>query len=290
MEYEGIVYRPPSEANSLIIQVTIGCSHNSCTFCSMYKGKQFRIKDVSIVKNELKEFRKMYKSVKRIFLADGDAFILKTKDLIEILKEIKKLFPECERISSYATAQDILNKNEEDISRIKHAGLTLLYMGVESGSDSILIDINKKVTAEELVTAGQKAIRLGMRLSVTLVSGIGGVLKSKEHAIESAKVISKINPDYVGLLTLMVEKDTLMYDKIKSSEIVLLSPKDVMFETYEFIKTLDVSDCLFRSNHASNYVSLGGNLNRDKVKILNKIEIYLNDDEDNFKDERYRAL
>jgi len=206
LEYEGTVYRPPSEANSLIIQVTIGCSHNSCTFCSMYKGKQFRIKDVSVVKNELKEYRKMYKSVKRIFLADGDAFILKTKDLIEILSEIKDLFPECERISSYATPHDILNKSDEDINLLRDYGLTLLYMGVESGSDMIL-----------------------------------------------------------------------------------LSPKEVMVETYEFIKNLKVSNCLFRSNHASNYVSLGGNLNRDKEKILNQIKTYLNDRGD-FKDERYRAL
>lgn len=289
MEYVGTVYRPPSEANSLIIQVTIGCSHNSCTFCSMYKGKPFRIKDVSIIKKELKEFRKMYRSVKRIFLADGDAFVLKTKDLIEILSEIKKIFPECERISSYATAQDILKKSDKDINMLKDYGLTFLYMGVESGSDSILLKINKKVTANEMIMAGKKAIRSGMQLSVTLISGLGGIEKSREHAIESAKVISEINPDYVGLLTLMVEKDTSMYDQIKSSEMTLLSPKEVMAETYEFVKNLNVTNCVFRSNHASNYVSLGGNLNRDKERVLNEIETYLND-KGTFNAERYRAL
>ena len=289
MEYVGTVYRPPSEANSLIIQVTIGCSHNSCSFCSMYKGKQFRIKDVSIIKKELKEFRKMYRSVKRIFLADGDAFVLETKDLIEILSEIKKIFPECERISSYATAQDILKKSDKDINMLKDYGLTFLYMGVETGSDSILLKINKKVTAKEMIMAGKKAIRSGMQLSVTLISGIGGIEKSREHAIESAKVISEINPDYVGLLTLMVEKDTSMYDQIKSSEMTLLSPKEVMAETYEFVKNLNVANCVFRSNHASNYVSLGGNLNRDKERILNEIETYLND-KGTFNAERYRAL
>lgn len=289
MEYVGTVYRPPSEANSLIIQVTIGCSHNSCTFCSMYKGKPFRIKDVSIIKKELKEFRKMYRSVKRIFLADGDAFVLKTKDLIEILGEIKKIFPECERISSYATAQDILKKSDKDINMLKDYGLSFLYMGVESGSDSILLNINKKITAKEMIMAGKKAIRSGMQLSVTLIAGIGGIEKSREHAIESAKVISEINPDYVGLLTLMVEKDTLMYDQIKSSEMTLLSPKEVMVETYEFVKNLNVTNCVFRSNHASNYVSLGGTLNRDKERILNEIETYLND-KGTFNAERYRAL
>ncbi len=289
MNYEGTVYRPPSEASSLIVQVTIGCSHNSCTFCSMYRSKQFRIKDVSRIKDELREFRQMYRTVKRIFLADGDAFILKTEDLIEVLNEIRTLFPECERVSSYATPKDILNKSQDEIKKLQKNGLKLLYMGIESGSDKILLQINKGVTAKEIVVAGQKAIEAGMQLSATLISGIGGTVNSRDHAIDSAKVISEINPHYVGLLTLMVEEDTEMYDKIKSSEMILLSPKEVMLETYEFISNLEVSDCLFRSNHASNYVPLGGNLNRDKEKMLKELQTYLSDEAD-FKDERYRAL
>jgi len=289
LNYEGTVYRPPSEASSLIVQVTIGCSHNSCTFCSMYRSKQFRIKDVSRIKDELREFRQMYRTVKRIFLADGDAFILKTDDLMDILNEIKTLFPECERVSSYATPKDILNKSQEEIKKLQENGLKLLYMGIESGSDKILLQINKGVTAKEIVVAGQKAIEAGMQLSVTLISGIGGTVNYRDHAIDSAKVISEINPHYVGLLTLMVEEDTEMYDKIKSSEMILLSPKEVMLETYEFISNLEVSDCLFRSNHASNYVPLGGNLNRDKEKMLKELQTYLSDEAD-FKDERYRAL
>ncbi len=289
MKYEGTVYRPPSEANSLIVQVTIGCSHNSCTFCSMYRRKQFRVKDVSTIKDELREFRQMYKTVKRIFLADGDAFILKTEDLIEVLNEIRTLFPECERVSSYATPKDILNKSHDEIRILKDMGLKLLYMGIESGSDKILLQINKGVTAKEIVVAGQKAIKAGIQLSVTLISGIGGTVNSREHAIESAKVISEINPHYVGLLTLMIEPDTEMYDQIESSEMLLLSPKEVMLETYEFISHLEVSNCLFRSNHASNYVPLGGNLNRDKEKMLKELQTYLSDEAD-FKDERYRAL
>ena len=289
MNYEGTVYRPPSEASSLIVQVTIGCSHNSCSFCSMYRSKQFRIKDVSRIKDELREFRQMYRTVKRIFLADGDAFILKTDDLMDILNEIKTLFPECERVSSYATPKDILNKSQDEIKKLQKNGLKLLYMGIESGSDKILLQINKGVTAKEIVVAGQKAIEAGMQLSATLISGIGGTVNSRDHAIDSAKVISEINPHYVGLLTLMVEEDTEMYDKIKSSEMILLSPKEVMLETYEFISNLEVSDCLFRSNHASNYVPLGGNLNRDKEKMLKELQTYLSDEAD-FKDERYRAL
>ena len=289
VKYEGVVYRPPSEANSLIIQVTIGCSHNKCTFCSMYRDKQFKIKEISVIKNELKEFRKIYKSVKRVFLADGDAFVLSTNVLVEILNEISILFPECERVSSYATPKDILNKSDKEICLLREKGLSMLYMGIETGSDEILKEIKKGVTSNEIVTAGKRIVKSGIKLSVTLISGIGGTKKWKQHAIKSAEVISQINPQYVGLLTLMLERDTEIYNKIELSQMILLNPKEIMIEIYEFIKNLDVVDCIFRSNHASNYVSLGGNLNRDKEKILKELKSYMNDN-DEFKDERFRSL
>ncbi|MCM1990949.1 radical SAM protein [Oceanirhabdus seepicola] len=289
MKYEGVVYRPPSEARSLIIQVTIGCSHNKCTFCAMYKEKKFKIKDINLIKEELREARNLYRSVRRIFLADGDAFILKTSELIEILLEIKDLFPECERVSSYATPRDIINKSNEDIRMIREHGLEMLYMGIESGSDEILKIINKGVTAQEIINAGKKAIECGMKLSATLISGIGGVDKWRDHAVESARVISEINPHYVGLLTLMVEEGTELHMRISRGEMVLLQPQQVIAETYEFINNLEVSECIFRSNHASNYVPLGGTLNRDKEKILQVLKQYMNG-EGYFKDEQYRSL
>ncbi len=289
MNYEGTVYRPPSEARSLIIQVTIGCSHNKCTFCSMYKEKKFRIMEINSIKEQLREARNFHRSVKRIFLADGDALILKTSDLIEILKEIKRLFPECERVSSYATPRDIINKNDEELKSLREFGLEMLYMGIESGSDEILKTINKGVTAKEIIKAGKKAIECGMQLSATLISGIGGVDRTREHAVESAKVISEINPHFVGLLTLMVEEETELHRKIISGEMVLLNPQQVIAETYEFVNNLEVSECIFRSNHASNYVPLGGNLNKDKEKIIQVLKQYMSG-EGYFKDERYRSL
>lgn len=289
MNYEGIVYRPPSEANSLIIQVTIGCSYNKCTFCSMYKDKIFKIKDINSIKDELREARILYKSVKRIFLADGDAFILKTFDLITILQEIKKLFPECERVSSYATPRDILNKSEQDIKLLEKNGLKMLYVGIESGNNKVLENINKGITSEKIIEAGKKAIRCNMLLSVTLISGIGGINMWKEHAIDSARVVSAINPHYVGLLTLMVDESTDLQQKINNREMILLTPKQILKETYEFINNLDVSECIFRSNHASNYVSLSGTVNKDKKKILQLIDVYMSD-EGNFKDEQFRSL
>jgi len=255
----------------------------------MYKEKKFRIKDINSIKEELREARNFYRSVKRIFLADGDAFILRTSDLIEILNEIKRLFPECERVSSYATPKDIINKSNEDIKILNEHGLKMLYMGIESGSNEILKIINKGVTAEQIIKAGQKSIECGMKLSVTLISGIGGVDKWREHAVESAKVISEINPHYVGLLTLMVEEGTELHMKISKGEMVLLNPQQVIAETYEFVKNLEVSECIFRSNHASNYVPLGGTLNRDKEEIIQVLKMYLNG-EGYYKDERYRSL
>lgn len=289
MNYEGVVYRPPSEAKSLIVQVTIGCSHNQCSFCSMYRDKKFRIKETASIIKALKAYRKMYPSVKRIFLADGDAFILKMDAWLEILKAIKTIFPECQKVSAYATPKDVLAKSVEDLKLLKAQGLTMLYMGIESGSDAILSDINKGVTSKEIIEAGQRVVQGGIKLSVTLISGLGGQEKWQEHALASSKVISEINPDFVGLLTLMVEDDTPMYDKIQACEMKLLSPKEVLEETYVFIKNLKVSNCLFRSNHASNYVSLAGTLNQDQGQILEEIKSYLEDEFD-FKDEQYRSL
>lgn len=289
MNYEGAIYRPPSEAKSLIIQITVGCSHNKCTFCSMYKDKKFRIKKLKFIKNELREARKKYKSIKRFFLADGDAFILKTKDLLEILLEIKRLFPECERVASYATPRDINYKSEKEIKLLNENGLKILYMGIESGSDKVLNLINKGSDSKDIIKAGKKAIKAGMKLSVTLISGLGGKKHMKEHAVQSAKVVSAINPHYLGLLTLMVEKDTEMYKKIKNKEMTLLKPEEVILETYEFIKNIDLTNCIFRSNHASNYILLRGTLNKDKNKLLNELREYI-DGNEFYKEEKYRSL
>ncbi|MCY6369042.1 radical SAM protein [Clostridium ganghwense] len=289
MRYEGAVYRPPSEAYSLIIQVTLGCSHNKCTFCSMYKDKKFRIRKLEDIFEDLQMARAYYSTVKRIFLADGDALILKTEDLEKILIKIKELFPECERVGVYATPKDIIRKSEEDMIKLKNLGLKIIYIGVESGSEEILKDIKKGVTGNEMIEAGKKVRKSGIKLSATLISGLGGKEKWEKHAVESAKVISKMNPDYLGLLTLMVERNTEMYEKIQKGEITLLSPKEVMIETREFIKNLHVSNCVFRSNHASNYAPLAAVLNEEKEELLGQLDDFIDGNCD-FKSEVYRRL
>lgn len=272
MRYEGSLYRPPSEAYSLIIQATIGCTHNGCTFCSMYKDKKFRVRATEEIIEDLKIGRQRYKNVDRLFIADGDALAIKNKELEKILSFIKDNFPECKRVGIYGSPKAILSKSNEDLIRLKTLGLGIVYLGVESGSDKILKKINKGVTRREMVEAGKKVVDSGIKLSITLISGIGGKEDSEEHALESAKIINEINPNYIGLLTLIVEENTPLYGDVKSGKFQLLSPKEVLVETKKMVENIEVENSIFRSNHASNYVSLKGTLSKDKKLILDQIK------------------
>lgn len=274
MRYEGTVYRPPSEAGSLIIQLTIGCARNTCTFCNMYKDKKFRIRPLEEVAEDLAMARKYYNRIKvrRIFLADGDALIVKTKDLLYIIDKCKEYFPEVERISVYGAPKDILGKTPQELRQLREAGLDMVYMGLESGSDAVLQAVKKGVTAAEMIEAGKKVRAAGMVLSMTVISGLGGKKLWREHALGSAEVISAIKPEYVGFLTLMVEPGTEMYDELNRGEIELLDPQEVLDETELFIRNVDAEGTMFRSNHASNYIALGGTLNADRAQILAQIE------------------
>lgn len=210
MRYEGIVYRPPSEARSLIIQVTIGCAHNTCTFCNMYKEKEFRIRKMEEIMEDLEEAsHSRYASwIEKVFLADGDALIRTTPDLLTILDAIRRKFPQVGRVAAYGTAQDILRKSGEDLAKLKEAGLGIVYVGAETGDDEILRYINKGVTAAEIISAGQKLKRCGIQTSVTLISGLGGRGKVREHALSCAKLITEMNPEYASFLTLRLYEGT----------------------------------------------------------------------------------
>ena len=274
MRYEGTVYRPPSEASSLIIQLTIGCARNTCTFCNMYKDKSFRVRDLEEVVEDLYMARQAYSrvAVKRIFLADGDALIVKTKDLLYILAKCKEIFPEVERISIYGAPKDILGKTLEELKTLKDAGLDMVYMGLESGDDQVLSYMKKGVTSAEMIEAGQRVRAAKMVLSMTLISGLGGKRWMKGHAENSARVITAIKPEYIGFLTLMVEPTTPLYQQLQSGDFVPLDAQEVLEETRMFIEQVDAEGTMFRSNHASNYTPLGGTLNRDRQKILAQIE------------------
>lgn len=272
MRYEGALYRPPSEAYSLIVQATIGCSHNKCTFCSMYKDKKFRIRNVEEIIEDLIEGRRGFRQVNRIFLADGDALIIKTQDLIKIFKAINELFPECERIGIYGSPKSILIKEKDELKELNSLGLGIVYLGLESGSDEILEKINKGVTSKDMIESGRKIVDSGIKLSVTLISGIGGKEYSKIHALESARVLNEMKPDYIGLLTLLLEEDTQLYKEVQEGKFELLTPIEVLEETRILVEGLNLDNCIFRSNHASNYVPLRGTLMKDKELILKQID------------------
>ena len=273
MIYEGTVYRPPSEAYSLIVQVTVGCSHNSCTFCTMYKDKSFRIRSKEEILDDFRDAYNRYgDNIRRIFLADGDALIVKTEDLLEILRFIKKTFPSSQRVTSYGTPGDILRKSEDELKALAEAGLDMVYMGAESGDEETLKAINKGVTVHEIAEAGKKLKRCGIKLSVTFISGLGGCARKTEHAIASAKLVSEMNPEYVGFLTLMLDPSTEIYRQIQAGEMKLLKPYEIAEEMKLFLSNVNSPNTIFRSNHASNYIALGGTLNDDIPKMLRQIE------------------
>lgn len=289
MQYEGTVYRPPSEARSLIVQITVGCAHNTCTFCTMYKDKKFRIRPKDAVLADFEEAAMMYgPHIRRIFLADGDALVVKTADLLDILGFIRVKFPNLERVTAYGTAQDILHKSKEELRQLKMAGLDMVYMGIESGDPQILADIHKGVSREQFGEAGRKLAECGIMCSATLISGLGGRQRLREHAIASASLISEIKPAYVGFLTLMIDRDAPIYPRIESGELALLDPEDIVEEMRLFLENVDSEGTVFRANHASNYVIVKGTLNRDIPAMM----AYLDQVEQSgrYRAERYRRL
>ena len=289
MRYEGNIFRPPSEAYSLLVQVTVGCTHNKCTFCSMYKDKQFHIRKLEDILEDLAWARRHYARVERIFLCDGDALALSVNKLMPILDYIRENFPECERVTAYARAEDALRKTDEELKQLYEAGLTMAYVGAESGSEKVLEDIHKGETRQQLIDGVKKIEASGMKASVTFISGLAGKAGWEEHAIESGKMISEMSPSYVALLTLIVDPSVPMAKDIESGKMELLSAEEVMKETLLMLENTEVTrKCVFRSNHASNYLSLKGNLPDDKERMMEQIREAMSNHM--FKDEMFRAL
>lgn len=283
------LYRPPSEALSLIIQITVGCSHNKCTFCGMYKGKKFRVKSMERIKEEIDFFRNNVRYAERIFLADGDALILSFDKLKEIISYVNEKFPERTRISMYASPKAIQLKTVEELKALKEMGVTLLYLGVESGSDKVLKEIKKGVTKAEMIEVGKKIKEAGIELSVTAIAGITEKENSLEHAMETAQVISQINPDYFSILSLILEEGTELFEKCMEGKFIPLTNVEILEEIKDIIKNIEVKEnCVFRSNHASNYVALKGTLPQDKENLIATIDTALKNK--NMKSEMFRRL
>lgn len=290
IKYVGDVYRPPSEAYSLIVQATIGCTHNKCSFCKMFKEKRFQTRPTEDIIADFAWARKRYRAVPRIFLADANALCLKTDKLMPILIYIEDTFPECERVTIYGRASDILRKTEEELKMLREHGLTMVYIGAESGSDKVLEMCQKGETRQQLIDAVKLIEKVGIKASVTFISGLAGKDGWEDHAIQTGSMITEMNASYVSLLTLLVDPQAPMYDDIQSGSLKLLTPEEVLAETHLMLENANPEKpCIFRSNHASNYLSLKGDLPQDRDRFLAQIENAMKNT-GMLKDERFRLL
>jgi len=272
MYYDMPLYRPPSEAYSLIFQVTLGCSHNRCAFCIMYRKKKFRIRPWEELKADILEAALSYRGITRIFLADGDALAIDTDYMLQILNFLYEKFPALERVSAYANPANLLEKSKEDLQRIRKAGLQMLYFGIETGDDELLVKIKKGATAQELIVSAKKAIDAGFVLSATVILGLAGKKGSERHAIETARVCSAIHPHYLSALTLILEDDNRYFSRCLGKDWEMMDKLEILNELRRMIEHFHLDKCIFRSNHASNYLAIKATLNHDKERLLKEID------------------
>lgn len=275
MKYEGTIYRPPSEAESLILQVAIGCSHNKCTFCGSFKEKKFRVRSFDEIREDVEEAKRYARYVRKVFLADGDALIIPQKMLLPIVELVKDTFPKLERIGVYGNTKSILKKSEEELRVLKELGVGIVYLGVESGDQVVLDNVCKGTVLDKTAEAAKKVKDAGMILSVTVLLGLGGVERSRIHAEETGKFLSRIKPDYAGALSVIVVPGTALAEEIKKGTFVVPDPYMLLEELYIMIQNIEVEKMYFASNHASNYLPVKAWLPDEKEKTLQAIEMVL---------------
>ena len=272
MHYEGNIIRPPSEANSILLQITVGCSRNKCTFCGAYRGERFRIKTDSVIMEDIAFASNHCRRQRRVFLCDGDALIVPQKRLMNILMEIEKQLPWVTRVGAYANSKSLKMKTLDELKALKAHGLGILYMGLETGDDVTLKKINKGATSEEMIQMGMKARAAGMKLSITVLLGIAGKKRSQVHARETGRVLSAIDPEYVGALTLMLIPGTPLHQDCADGKFPLLEPDEMLTELKNMIVATELSKGLFHANHASNYLPIKARLPKDKAVTLRLID------------------
>jgi radical SAM superfamily enzyme YgiQ (UPF0313 family) len=291
MRYYGTVIRPPSEAHSYILQVTYGCSHNRCTFCGTYLDKPFRVRETSQVMEDIELARSVWPNTRRVFLADGDALVLSTNRLNHILDALNDAFPQLERVGIYANAQNILRKSVGELKTLRAKGLGIVYLGLESGDDDVLTRIEKGATAAEMITAVTRAKQAGLFASVIGILGIAGPKGSKQHARLTGQVVSQMDPDYFSMLTLMLVPGTPLHQQWEAGEFTLLEAEQMLTELRQVIENLDgLTNCIFRTNHASNYLLLRGTLPGDKTRLLAALDAAIAQGPDVYRSEAWRRL
>jgi len=276
MHYEGFIIRPPSEADSILLQVTLGCSHNKCTFCGAYKEKRFTIKDDAIIEADIDYASRNFRFQKRVFLIDGDALIIPQQRLVKIMSSIREKMPWIQRVGIYANAKGILRKTDDELAQLRDLGLGVVYLGLESGDAQVLQDVNKGHSPERMIEAGRKIRAAGMKLSVMVILGLAGRERSLEHARATGEALSSIDPNYVGVLTLMIYPGTQLAAQVNAGRFELLTPHEMLKELREMLSNTNMTRGLFFANHASNYLPLRVKMPADKEKAIQALDSALN--------------
>ncbi|THB67270.1 MAG: radical SAM protein [Desulfovibrio sp.] len=272
MEYEGTVIRPPSEAHSILLQATLGCSHNKCAFCGAYKDKRFRVRDPEALSRDLDFAVTHCKRQRRVFLCDGDALILPQKKLIALLDEIRTKLPWVTRVSTYGNAKALVRKSLEELGELREAGLRVVYMGLESGDDVTLAAMNKASTVETMIREGRKCRKAGLKLNVTVLLGLAGPERSREHAEATGKALTAMDPEYAAALTLMLIPGTPLFGRHEAGEFTLLDSTAMLAELRAMLAATHMSRGQFFANHASNYLPLVVRMPSGKEAALERID------------------
>ena len=272
MHYEGNIIRPPSEANSILLQVTVGCSHNKCTFCGTYQGERFKIKPDDIIMADINFAATHCRRQRRVFLCDGDAMIIPQKRLMKVLTEIRRQLPWVTRVGAYANTKSLSMKSDDELRELRENGLGIAYMGLESGDDVTLKAIQKGATAQRMIDMGRKARAAGIKLSITVLLGLAGRERSAVHARETGNVLSAIDPEYVGALSLMLVPGTPLFNDHEAGRFDLLNADEMLEELRGMIKNTHLTRGQFHANHASNYLPIKARMPRDKEKTLALID------------------
>jgi len=292
MDYIGHVIRPPSEAYSMIIQVTVGCSHNMCTFCGTYKDQKFRIKDMPTIKRDIDEASNCGYPFTKAFLADGDVLILPNETILEIIAYIREKNPKITRIGVYGNTKAILKKTPEELTELKKAGLGIIYQGIESGNETILRKVRKGALPHKMIETAHKVMDADILLSQTVLLGLGGTEMSREHATDTGRLLGEMSPDFAGALTVMLIPGTPLYADMRAGRFSLPDKFGMLEELRLMIQNMNVRKrCFFTSNHASNYLPIRAWIPDDQKKVLTMIsEVLKKRDESLLKPEHMRAL
>lgn len=272
MRYEGNIFRPFSEANSYLLQCTIGCSHNQCTFCGMYKDKKYRVRSLEEIKTDIVMAKQHFGDLEKVFLCDGDAIAIETDMLLEILDELYRTFPSLRHVGSYVGPKSTLNKSMSELTALRAAGLTKAYLGVETGDDRLLKEVKKGVSYQEMLQAGQNLVNAGMNLSAMVLLGLAGPGEpSREHALATARITNEMKPRYLAALTVVPVPNTVLHRQVRTGEFKILDAFETLKEMKWIFENITIDGLKFVGSHASNYLPISGTLQKDRQKMLDMV-------------------